>query len=32
MHIAKLRRKIERSPVDPAFILTVQGEGYTFVG
>jgi two-component system alkaline phosphatase synthesis response regulator PhoP len=32
MHIAKLRRKIERTPVEPAFILTVHGEGYTFVG
>jgi two-component system alkaline phosphatase synthesis response regulator PhoP len=32
MHIAKLRRKIERTPVTPEFILTVHGEGYTFVG
>jgi two-component system alkaline phosphatase synthesis response regulator PhoP len=32
MHIAKLRRKIERTPVAPEFILTVHGEGYTFVG
>jgi two-component system alkaline phosphatase synthesis response regulator PhoP len=32
MHIAKLRRKIERTPVAPEFIVTVHGEGYTFVG
>ncbi|ANM31160.1 chemotaxis protein CheY [Acidobacteria bacterium Mor1] len=32
MHIAKLRKKIEDTPVDPRFIVTVHGVGYKFVG
>jgi two-component system alkaline phosphatase synthesis response regulator PhoP len=32
MHIAKLRRKIERSPARPEHILTVQRVGYRFAG
>jgi two-component system alkaline phosphatase synthesis response regulator PhoP len=30
MHIAKLRRKIERDPAEPELILTVHGRGYRF--
>ena len=32
MHIAKLRRKLEDDPEAPAFIETVHGAGYRFVG
>jgi DNA-binding response OmpR family regulator len=32
MHIAKLRKKIEDSPVDPRYIMTVHRVGYKFVG
>jgi DNA-binding response OmpR family regulator len=32
MHIVKLRRKIEPSPAEPAYIVTVHGEGYKFTG
>ena len=28
IHIAKLRRKIERDPKQPKFLLTIRGEGY----
>ncbi len=28
IHIAKLRRKIERDPKDPTLLITVRGEGY----
>jgi two-component system alkaline phosphatase synthesis response regulator PhoP len=32
MHVAKLRKKIEDSPQDPAFIVTVHRVGYKFTG
>jgi two-component system alkaline phosphatase synthesis response regulator PhoP len=32
MHIAKLRKKIEDKPADPAFIVTVHRLGYKFTG
>ena len=32
VHIAKLRRKIETSPEEPKFIITVHGMGYKFMG
>jgi two-component system alkaline phosphatase synthesis response regulator PhoP len=32
MHIAKLRKKIEDNPQDPAFIVTVHRVGYKFTG
>jgi len=32
MHIAKLRKKIEDTPSDPAFIVTVHRVGYKFTG
>jgi DNA-binding response OmpR family regulator len=32
MHIAKLRKKIEDSPMDPHYIMTVHRVGYKFVG
>ncbi|MCP3981325.1 MAG: response regulator transcription factor [bacterium] len=32
MHVAKLRKKIEDKPHDPAFIVTVHRVGYKFVG
>jgi two-component system phosphate regulon response regulator OmpR len=30
IRVARLRRKIERDPANPAFIRTVRGEGYLF--
>jgi len=30
-HINRLREKIERSPANPRYILTVRGVGYQFV-
>jgi DNA-binding response OmpR family regulator len=32
MHVAKLRRKIEERPNDPAFLVTVHRVGYKFTG
>ncbi|MBD0369235.1 MAG: response regulator transcription factor [Pyrinomonadaceae bacterium] len=32
MHIAKLRHKIEDSPADPRYIITVHRAGYKFIG
>ena len=32
MHIAKLRKKIESTPADPRYIVTVHGVGYKFTG
>lgn len=32
VHIRKLREAIEREPSDPAYILTVWGDGYRFTG
>ena len=32
MHIAKLRKKIEDNPADPAYIVTVHRVGYKFTG
>ncbi len=32
VHIAALRQKLEAQPARPAFILTVHGRGYRFVG
>ena len=32
MHIAKLRKKIEDTPADPTFIVTVHRMGYKFTG
>jgi two-component system alkaline phosphatase synthesis response regulator PhoP len=32
MHIAKLRKKVEDDPADPAFIVTVHRVGYKFTG
>ena len=32
MHVAKLRKKIERDPADPHHIITVHRMGYKFVG
>lgn len=32
VHIARLRRKIERDAGEPDFIKTVRGEGYVFAG
>ena len=29
-HIKKLRRKLERNPSEPEYILTVYGVGYRF--
>jgi two-component system alkaline phosphatase synthesis response regulator PhoP len=31
MHIAKLRKKIEDDPEEPAYVVTVHGVGYKFV-
>ena len=30
MHIQHLRQKIEKDPLDPAYIITVPGVGYKF--
>lgn len=30
-HILKLRRKVERDPARPRYILSIYGEGYKFV-
>ena len=32
MHIAKLRQKIEDTPGDPHYIITVHRVGYKFTG
>jgi two-component system response regulator RegX3 len=32
VHVANLRRKIERNPQDPARIVTVRGAGYMVAG
>jgi DNA-binding response OmpR family regulator len=32
MHIAKLRQKIEETPSDPRYIITVHRAGYKFLG
>jgi DNA-binding response OmpR family regulator len=32
VHVANLRRKIERDPADPALLLTVRGVGYRLSG
>lgn len=32
MHIAKLRRKIEGQTETPAYLITVHGMGYKFLG
>lgn len=32
IHIAKLRRKIERDPAQPSFLTTVRGAGYRLLG
>lgn len=32
MHILKLRRKLEKDPANPKYILSVYGGGYKFVG
>lgn len=31
-HISKLRQKIERSPAEPEYLITVHGFGYKFLG
>jgi two-component system alkaline phosphatase synthesis response regulator PhoP len=31
-HIAKLRQKIEQTPADPQFLITIHGVGYKFMG
>ena len=31
-HVAKLRHKIERSPAEPEYLVTVHGLGYKFLG
>ena len=31
-HVAKLRQKIERSPAEPEYLVTVHGLGYKFLG
>jgi len=31
-HILKLRKKIEKDPANPDFIITVHGLGYKFLG
>jgi DNA-binding response OmpR family regulator len=31
-HIAKLRHKIENTPNNPRFLITVHGVGYKFIG
>ena len=31
-HVSKLRQKIERVPAEPAYLITVHGSGYKFLG
>jgi DNA-binding response OmpR family regulator len=31
-HILRLRQKLEEDPANPAYLLSVYGEGYKFVG
>jgi DNA-binding response OmpR family regulator len=31
-HIAKLRQKLEDTPGDPAYIITIHRVGYKFLG
>jgi DNA-binding response OmpR family regulator len=32
VHVAGLRRKLERDPREPRYILTLHGLGYKFAG
>jgi DNA-binding response OmpR family regulator len=32
MHVAKLRKKIEETPSEPRFLITVHRVGYKFTG
>jgi DNA-binding response OmpR family regulator len=31
-HVAKVRQKIEDTPADPKYIITIHGVGYKFLG